>query len=161
MKNLILKQTQYYRKTILSQLVVRNIVHQVPLSMVLILIHLVYMIFLFGLKKKDFHALFFGIYSSLKKRVDAISSGNENSVYGWWDIDSVVLNGTKQEGGNGHIISTGDKVVVTLDCDQQQIQLYHIRENRQVELPIDVNKCPFPWKIIVKLTANGDCVRIR
>lgn len=114
----------------------------------------------FRIEKKGLSRLFFGIYSSLKRRVDAVSSGNENSVYGWWDIDSVVLNGTKQEGGNGHIISTGDKVVVTLDCDQQKIQLYHIRENRQVELPIDVNKCPFPWKIIVKLTANGDCVRI-
>jgi len=114
----------------------------------------------FRIEKKGLSRLFFGVYSSLKKRVDAISSGSENSVYGWWDIDSAVINGTRQEGGNEHIISTGDKIVLTLDCDQRQIQLYHIRENRQVQLSIDVNKCPFPWKIIVKLTANGDCIRI-
>ena len=114
----------------------------------------------FRIEKKGLSRLFFGIYSSLKKRVNTISSSNENSIYGWWDLDSAVLNGTKQDSGNEHIISTGDKIVLTLDCVQQQIQLYHIRENRQVHLSIDINKCPFPWKIIVKLTANGDCVRI-
>jgi hypothetical protein len=114
----------------------------------------------FRIEKKGLSRLFFGIYSSLKKRVDTISSGSENSVYGWWDIDSAVLNGTKQDSSNEHIISMGDKVVLTLDCDHQQIQLYHVRENRQVQLPIDLHKCPFPWQIIVKLTANGDCVRL-
>lgn len=115
----------------------------------------------FRIEKKGLSRLFFGIYSSLKKRVDAISAGSENSVYGWWDMNSGVVNGFKQDGSNEHIISTGDKIVLTLDCDHEQIQLYHIRENRQVQLPIDLDKCPFPWKIIVKLTANGDCVRIR
>jgi len=114
----------------------------------------------FRIEKKGLSRLFFGVYSSLKKRVDAISSDSENSVYGWWDIDSVVLNGTRQESGHEHIILTGDKIVLTLDCDQQQIQLYHVRENQQVQLPIDLNKCPFPWKIVIKLTSNGDCVRI-
>ncbi len=114
----------------------------------------------FRIEKKGLSRLFFGIYSSSKKRIDAISSGNENSVYGWWDMDSEVLNGSRREGGSEHIISTGDKLVFTLDCAHQQIQLYHIRENRQAQLSVDLDKCPFPWKIIVKLTANYDCVRI-
>ncbi len=114
----------------------------------------------FRIEKKGLSRLFFGICSASKRRVEAISSGTDNSVYGWWDLDSQVLNGTRREAGTQHIISTGDKIVLTLDCAHHQIQLYHIRENRQNQVPVDLNKCPFPWKIIVKLTANYDCVRI-
>lgn len=114
----------------------------------------------FRIIKKGLSRLFFGIYSSVKPRVETISSGYENSVYGWWDIDSGVLNGTRLESGLEHIISIDDKIVLTLDCEQRQIQLYHIRENRVVIIPVDINKCPFPWKLVMKLTSNGDCVRL-
>jgi hypothetical protein len=115
----------------------------------------------FQIEKKGLSRLFFGICSASKKRVDIISSGCDNSVYGWWDINSAVVNGTRQESNNEQIISMGDRVVLTLDCAHEQIQLYHIRENRLAELSVDLKKCPFPWKFIVKLTANYDCVRIR
>ena len=114
----------------------------------------------FRIEKKGLSRLFFGIYSTTKRRPDAISSGDENSVYGWWDMDSSVSNGIRQEGGAEHIITSGDKVVLTLDCEHHQIQLYHVRNNQQKELSVDLNKCPFPWKMIVKLTANNDCLRI-
>lgn len=114
----------------------------------------------FRIEKKGLSRLFFGIYSTQKRRPDAISSGEENSVYGWWDMDSSVTNGTREEGGVEQIISTGDKIVLTVDCENHQIQLYHIRNNQQKELAVDLNKCPFPWKMIVKLTANNDCLRI-
>ena len=113
----------------------------------------------FRIEKKGISRLFFGIYSDAKKRIDSIL-GDDNTVYGWWDINSSVINGMKQESSNEQIISTGDKVVLTIDCNNQQIHLYHVRDNRTVQITIDTNKCPFPWRIIVKLTASGDCVRI-
>ena len=114
----------------------------------------------FRIEKKGLSRLFFGIYSAAKKCPDAISSGDENSVYGWWDMNSSVSNGIRQESGAEQMISTNDKLVLTIDCEHQQIQFYHIRKNQQTELPVDINKCPFPWKMIVKLTANHDSVRI-
>lgn len=114
----------------------------------------------FRIEKKGLSRLFFGIYSASKRRPDAISSGVENSVYGWWDMNSSVSNGIRQEGGVEQIIATDDKLVLTLDCHHHLIQLYHIRNNQQTQLAVDVNKCPFPWKMIIKLTANNDCVRI-
>lgn len=113
----------------------------------------------FRIEKKGISRLFFGIYSDTRRRIDSIL-GYENTVYGWWDINSNVVNGTKRESSNEQIITTGDKVVLTIDCNQQQIQLYHVRNNQTVQLAVDTNKCPFPWRIIVKLTASADCVRI-
>jgi hypothetical protein len=59
-----------------------------------------------------------------------------------------------------NITTTGDEIILTLDCDNKQIQLQHHRTKRLAQLSVDLDKCPFPWKIVIRLQSAGDCVRI-
>jgi len=57
-------------------------------------------------------------------------------------------------------IQTGDEVTLVLDCDQKQIQFHHHRTQNNATMAIDLQKCPFPWKILVALRNADDCVRL-
>ncbi|CAF4450785.1 unnamed protein product, partial [Adineta steineri] len=47
-----------------------------------------------------------------------------------------------------------------IDCDNQKLYLEHHRTKRLEHLPIKLDVCPFPWKILVRLLTTGDCIRI-
>ncbi|CAF4246956.1 unnamed protein product, partial [Adineta steineri] len=57
-------------------------------------------------------------------------------------------------------IRTGDEVTMILDCDNAQIRFEHHRINQNSLLPVDLHKCPFPWKIFITLRSPGDSIRI-
>ena len=57
-------------------------------------------------------------------------------------------------------IKTNDILSLTFDCEKQQIELYHERENKTNKLPIDTGKAPFPWRLLVVLCRLNNCVRI-
>ena len=70
------------------------------------------------------------------------------------------MNGKAQTSKYRNIVTTGDEIALTVDCDNKQIQLQHHRTKRLAQLSIDLDKCPLPWKIVIRLQSAGDCVRI-
>ncbi|CAF2194561.1 unnamed protein product [Rotaria magnacalcarata] len=103
-------------------------------------------------------SIFFGITSSLEGARE--NDENDTSVHGWWDLARTVVNGEAEKGDDQKFITTGDEVTLTIDCDDRQIQLQHHQTRRQVELNIDIEYCPLPWKTVIKLGSKGDCIRI-
>lgn len=82
------------------------------------------------------------------------------STYGWWDLNETNTKSENVPNREDRMIKSGDDVTLTLNCDQQQIQLQHHRMNQSVQLKVDVNKCPFPWKLFIKLSNTDDSIRI-
>ncbi|UJR15774.1 hypothetical protein I4U23_002708 [Adineta vaga] len=104
------------------------------------------------------NSIFFGISTSSEhaNRADVF----DESLFGWWDVVRPVLAGQLQKSDDNKIVRAGDELTLILDCDNQQIQLHHHRTNQLVQQLIDITKCPFPWKIVIKLRAEGDSIRI-
>jgi hypothetical protein len=111
----------------------------------------------FSIENKGKKNVFIGIISSSHK---IISPTFDYSVHGWWNLDHTIVNGESKSGDNNEIIQTGDKITLTIDCDNQQIQLEHHRTKRLVDLPVKLEVCPFPWKILLRLLTTGDSVRV-
>ncbi|CAF2862184.1 unnamed protein product, partial [Rotaria sp. Silwood2] len=115
----------------------------------------------FRIEKMGDLRLFFGIIRSLENiSRSGQAQNNNNSLYGWWDLNEAIINGKVQTTKYRNIVSTGDELTLILDCDNKQVQLQHHRTKRLAQLLIDLNKCPFPWKIVIRLQSAGDCVRI-
>jgi hypothetical protein len=102
---------------------------------------------------------FLGIISSLEElnlRKITLPSAN-----GWSDLDYTIINGKSQAiPVSNRIIQSHDEVTLTLDCDNQEILLEHHRTNRLVRQSIDIQQCPFPWKILVALSSRNGSIRI-
>jgi hypothetical protein len=101
---------------------------------------------------------FFGIINSSEKMTYDIWSST--TFHGWWDLDYSVVSGKNNRRLSPETIRMGDEVTLMLDCINRRMQLEHHRTNRTVNMSIDLQLCPFPWKIIVLLLGKDDCVRI-
>jgi hypothetical protein len=101
---------------------------------------------------------FFGVTTSSTKMKRAYD--RDESLYGWWDLDQVVVTGIAEESKCSNYVQTGDDITLIMDCSNQQIQLRHHRTNRLLQLPVNIKKCPFPWKTVIQLQSKGDSVRI-
>jgi hypothetical protein len=101
--------------------------------------------------------IFFGIITK--------SDGMQNnsyglpSAYGWATHSQVYVNG-RNIGGQGLEVVQNDIIILLLDCDQRKIELKNERSNRTIEMPVDINKCPFPWQFHLNLHAANTRVRI-
>ena len=105
--------------------------------------------------------LFCGIVRSLENISRSGQAQNSNtSLYGWWDLNEAIVNGKVQTSKYRNLIGKGDEVVLTLDCDNKQIQLQHQRTKRLARLTVELDKCPLPWKVVLRLQSVGDCVRL-
>jgi hypothetical protein len=102
--------------------------------------------------------ILFGIVNVSEKLTKYVSKST--SCHGWWDLDCTVIGGEGKRHSFNINIVTGDEVTLILDCDNQRIQLKHHRTDRIVEMPIDLQLCAFPWKVIAGLWGGDDCVRI-
>ncbi|CAF2629873.1 unnamed protein product [Rotaria sp. Silwood2] len=112
----------------------------------------------FLIEKKGTKNIFFGIHSAAK---EVSSAAYDRSIYGWWNLDYVIMNGDNVDGNNSkEIIQTGDKITLIIDCDNQQVQFEHRRIEKLVHLPVVLSECPFPWQILIRLINSGDCIRI-
>jgi hypothetical protein len=107
--------------------------------------------------------IFFGCISSqgISNKIHCDSS----SVAGWFGSNEVHHHGkcttnALMHGYNSDKIETYDVVSLTFDCDQQQIELYPERTKKIHELPVDLDKAPLPWQLLLILTYANDCVRI-
>jgi len=115
----------------------------------------------FRIEKMGDLRLFFGIIRSLENiSRSGQAQNNNNSLYGWWDLNEAIVNGKVQTSKYRNIVTTGDELTLIIDCNNKQIQLQHHRTKRLAQLLIDLDKCPFPWKIVIRLQSAGDCIRI-
>ncbi|CAF3450795.1 unnamed protein product [Rotaria sp. Silwood1] len=112
----------------------------------------------FRIENITMNSLFFGILPTSQQIVPWIL--DSSSIYGWWGLERIIINGKEQSVKKDNILKIGDEVTLILNCENRQIQLKHHRTNRFVQLPIDIQKCPLPWKILVSLSNQNDCVRI-
>ena len=107
-------------------------------------------------KKQDY--LFFGVMSSMQNlTTDAFSLSSTN---GWWDVGYPVIEGHSLNHYPGNIIKTGDRIVLTFDCDQGEIS-YIIKNTGQSEkLKVYLDSCPLPWNFLIFMDASGDSIRL-
>jgi hypothetical protein len=112
----------------------------------------------FRIENKGSNNLFFGIKTTtFDMPLQTLTSPN---TYGWWELDQAIESVNGHRVHNERIIRTGDEVTMTLDCDTRQIRFEHHRINMMSHLPVELEKCPFPWKVIVTLRSTGDSIRI-
>lgn len=107
-------------------------------------------------KRSDF--FFFGILTATQALQPRISS--LTSAYGWWELDFGVIHGESIAKNFNKTFIENDELILTLDCDHRELQLEHRRTQRVVTLPVDLDRCPFPWKIVIRLDRAGDRVTI-
>ena len=106
--------------------------------------------------------LFFGIISkSTPLRYNSYCSA---SSYGWaaGANNAVYMNGQRLNNYEGYIsyYAVNDTIELEMDCYRRLIRLRNNRTNKHHKLPIDLDKCPFPWIFHVNLGSNGDRLRI-
>jgi len=112
----------------------------------------------FRIESKGSNNLFFGIKTtSHNMPVQTLTS---QYGYGWWELDQAIECVSGHRIHNDRNIRTGDDLTMTLDCDSRQIRFEHHRINMTAHLPVELEKCPFPWKILVTLRSTGDSIRI-
>jgi hypothetical protein len=112
----------------------------------------------FRIENKISHFLFFGIITASQKLISSITE--VKSAYGWWDFGFIIVNGKGNSRDQTKIISSGDEITMILDCDNRQIQLEHHRTKKIGIIPVDLEQCPFPWKIVIRLDFERDCIQI-
>ncbi|CAF1411993.1 unnamed protein product [Rotaria magnacalcarata] len=110
----------------------------------------------FLIEKKGIKNMFIGIHSASNEA----SSSFDRSIYGWWNLDYVIINGEHEAGDDSLVIQTGDKITLTVDCDNLQIHFEHHRTRKICHIPIELNTCPFPWRILIRLLMADDSIRI-
>jgi hypothetical protein len=112
----------------------------------------------FRIENKTSNYLFFGIITASQKLGSSITA--VKSAYGWWELGFTISNGKTKVTNQTKIISSGDEITLILDCDHRHIQLKHHQTNSLVDIPIDLDQCPFPWKIVLRLDSEHDCIKI-
>jgi hypothetical protein len=111
----------------------------------------------FLIEKKGMKNLFIGVISASHK---IISPTFDYSVHGWWNLEHMIINGETKIDETNESFQSNDKITLIIDCDNRQIQLVHHRTEKFLSLPIKLEVCPFPWKLLVRLLTTGDCIRI-
>jgi hypothetical protein len=109
----------------------------------------------FRIEKKIDSNFFIGIVTLFQTDPSSVFSSG-TTVNGWWRCDySVVYNSAEIPSKDSELLE-GDRLTLTIDCDQKRIQLEHHRKKRILKLSVDTQKCPFPWKSVVGLgSASG------
>ena len=112
----------------------------------------------FRIENKGRNNIFFGI-----KPIDFYTSMQASTApdaYGWWELDQAIESVSGHRTHHDRVIRTGDELTLVLDCNQRQISLEHHRTRTTLSLPVELEKCPFPWKLFVTLRTGNDSVRI-
>ena len=105
--------------------------------------------------------IFFGIQTSTIPMTRY--SYQTPSAYGWADFNDFFLGGVRQNGqGQGQFSQTqeNDIILIVFNCDNRTISYTNERTQRHQKLNIDLNKCPFPWKLHINMFGAHDRVRL-
>ena len=101
--------------------------------------------------------MFFGIIS--KSQTMQTNSYVSPSSYGWTTQNQTYVSG-QYRSERSYDVAQNDTIMLEIDCDRRKIELRNERSNRIMELPVDINKCPFPWQLHLNLLASNTRVRI-
>jgi len=101
--------------------------------------------------------IFFGIVSKSQRM--QYNSYSLSSSYGWATGNYSFIAGQLINEQTYDVIQN-DIITLWIDCYQQKIQIKNQRTNRQMELSIDINKCPFPWLFHINLSRTPNRIRI-
>jgi len=102
------------------------------------------------------NSIFIGIIPSTQ--VITTTAFKLSSVYGWWDTNFAVVRGIHNSNGI-YSMRSGDEVTLTLDCDGRRL-IYHNAKCGPSTMSINLDSCPFPWKLLVVLGAGKNMIRI-
>jgi hypothetical protein len=94
-----------------------------------------------------------------KSQTMQITSYSSPSTYGWDTQNQIWIGGQNRRGPSGDA-AQNDIIMLVIDCEQRKIELKNERSNRIMELPVDINKCPFPWQLHLNLHEANTRVRI-
>jgi hypothetical protein len=89
-----------------------------------------------------------------------INSYNLPSSYGWTTRGQFYIAGQYHKEQKNDDIIQNDIITLIIDCDQRKIQMKNERIGLIKELSIDINKCPFPWKLHFNLLTALTSIRI-
>ncbi|CAF2475408.1 unnamed protein product [Rotaria sp. Silwood2] len=107
----------------------------------------------FRVVAKKNEGIFFGILTSAQEMT--ARSTEMPSAYGWRDFDRAIINGNAQlKGYREKNIEPDDQMTLTIDCDHTELALTHHRLKKKVQLSVDLNNCPLPWRLLV--TSYGE-----
>jgi len=114
-------------------------------------------------QSKTPYDIFFGCISS--QSIESKIRLNSPFVIGWFGYNEVYQHGSihgncQVHGYNSDEIATNDMLQLTLDCDKRQIELFHERTKKEHVLPVNVDKAPLPWQLLLVLRRVNDCIRI-
>ena len=56
-------------------------------------------------------------------------------------------------------ITENDVIYLTINCDNQILELENERTRKKYSIPIDIQMCQFPWQLAIGLYYGGDRVR--
>jgi hypothetical protein len=109
------------------------------------------------------YTIFFGCISS--EIIQSSINYKSSFAVGWFGYNEIYQHGIWNNNLNIHgydsnEIQTDDILHLTFDCDQKQIELFHKRMNKTYKLPVNINKAPLPWQLLVVLVQKDDCVKI-
>lgn len=105
--------------------------------------------------------IFFGCISS--QAIESRISIGSSFTVGWFGNNQVYQHGLRRDDAreyNSNDFAMGDILHLTMDCDRQQIELFHEESKKTHRLQVNIIKAPFPWQLLVVLTDKDDCVRI-
>jgi len=102
--------------------------------------------------------ILFGIIS--KSAPLEIHSYASPSCYGWYNGDNFVYAAGQLIDEQGSDAVQNDTVHLVIDCDNRLIRLINERTNQTLELPVDINECPFPWQLHLNLNLKPTRIRI-
>ncbi|CAF2119731.1 unnamed protein product [Rotaria magnacalcarata] len=106
--------------------------------------------------------MFFGVNS--KSAPLNVNNLTVASSYGWTAgaNNTVYKSGQALINNNDYVsdYQTNDIVELELDCYRRHIHMRNHRSNKQYELQIELEKCPFPWMFHFGFSMSGDRLRI-
>lgn len=82
------------------------------------------------------------------------------SCYGWYNGHGFVYRAGQNSDENGHDLIENDVAQLIINCDQRFIRLINERTNKQLELQVDLQSCPFPWQLHLNLNMKPSRIRI-
>ena len=103
--------------------------------------------------------IFFGITTASRDVNKTVTTSS--SSYGWWNWNLAEVGGCcPPDTGCNETFGTGSCLTLALDCDRREISLEQPETNHKVKHQVNVEMCPFPWRLMVELKARKDCVEI-
>jgi hypothetical protein len=100
-------------------------------------------------------------FQRVYKKIDFTSP----DIVGWSELNQIYEHGRcnsncKKYNYNSFMIKTNDVLCITFDCDKKQIKLFNERLKTTSKLSVNTNKLPYPWRLLLVMVEEKDCVRI-